>query len=282
MATAHVERRLTAILAADVAGYSRLTGMDEEGTHVQLKEHLRVLVDPKISEYRGHVVKNTGDGMLATFAWAYRLGVRWSALARSAFSVNDDATGLFTLRERAQFGFAYRPGAGWDALGRYELHYDATSGAAAPAGGAGTAAAATTPDVSGRKLVHVVSIHTDGPLGPRASGAFAWAGKLAWDGTGGASSVTTAHWVHGRAAWAVGRLWDAGVTTGAIVATGSRRGGAGLEIGRKLDTDVWLSLGYNVVGYADDDLTGEEWTRAGAYLRVRARFDESLWRGARP
>jgi adenylate cyclase len=62
-----VERRLTAILAADVAGYSRLIGIDEEGTHAQLKEHLGVLVDPKITEYRGRVVKNTGDGMLAEF-----------------------------------------------------------------------------------------------------------------------------------------------------------------------------------------------------------------------
>jgi TolB-like protein len=68
MAREHVERRLTAILAADVAGYSRLTGMDEEGTHIQLKEHRRILVDPKISEHRGHVVKNTGDGMLAEFS----------------------------------------------------------------------------------------------------------------------------------------------------------------------------------------------------------------------
>ena len=68
MATERLERRLTAILAADVAGYTRLTSMDEEGTHVELKEHLRVLVDPKISEYRGHVVKNTGDGILAEFS----------------------------------------------------------------------------------------------------------------------------------------------------------------------------------------------------------------------
>jgi class 3 adenylate cyclase len=67
MGTERVERRLTAILAADVVGYSRLTSMDEEGTHVRLKEHLRVLVDPKISAHRGHVVKNTGDGMLAEF-----------------------------------------------------------------------------------------------------------------------------------------------------------------------------------------------------------------------
>src|SRR6202022_571903 len=61
-------RRLAAILAADVAGYSRLMGADEQGTHERLKAHLRQLVDPKIKEHRGHIVKNTGDGMLAEFA----------------------------------------------------------------------------------------------------------------------------------------------------------------------------------------------------------------------
>jgi adenylate cyclase len=61
-------RRLAAILAADVAGYSRLMGTDEEGTHERLKAHLAELVEPKIGEHRGRVVKNTGDGVLAEFA----------------------------------------------------------------------------------------------------------------------------------------------------------------------------------------------------------------------
>jgi adenylate cyclase len=61
-------RRLAAILAADVAGYSRLMGADEEGTHERLKAHLGQLVDPKIKEHRGRIVKNTGDGMLAEFS----------------------------------------------------------------------------------------------------------------------------------------------------------------------------------------------------------------------
>src|SRR5436853_38977 len=61
-------RRLTAILAADVAGYSRLMGADEEGTHERLKAHIGQLVDPKIKEHRGRTVKNTGDGLLAEFA----------------------------------------------------------------------------------------------------------------------------------------------------------------------------------------------------------------------
>ena len=61
-------RRLAAILAADVAGYSRLMGADEEGTHERLKAHLSELVDPKIGEHRGRIVKNTGDGFLVEFA----------------------------------------------------------------------------------------------------------------------------------------------------------------------------------------------------------------------
>jgi len=60
-------RRLTAILAADVAGYSRLMGMDEEGTHERLQAHFRELVNPKVNEHRGRIVKNTGDGFLAEF-----------------------------------------------------------------------------------------------------------------------------------------------------------------------------------------------------------------------
>jgi len=61
-------RRLAAIFAADVAGYSRLMETDEEGTHERLRAHLRQLVDPKINEHRGRIVKNTGDGLLAEFA----------------------------------------------------------------------------------------------------------------------------------------------------------------------------------------------------------------------
>jgi adenylate cyclase len=60
-------RRLAAILAADVVGYSRLMGADEEGTHERLQAHLRELVNPKIAEHRGRIVKNTGDGLLADF-----------------------------------------------------------------------------------------------------------------------------------------------------------------------------------------------------------------------
>jgi adenylate cyclase len=64
---ARVDRRLAAILAVDIAGYSRLMGGDEEGTLRQLKEHRKELIDPKITEHRGRIVKTSGDGMLVEF-----------------------------------------------------------------------------------------------------------------------------------------------------------------------------------------------------------------------
>jgi class 3 adenylate cyclase len=68
MPTTTATRRLTAILAADVVGYSRLMGADEEGTHERFKAHLSELLDPKIREHHGRIVKTTGDGVLAEFA----------------------------------------------------------------------------------------------------------------------------------------------------------------------------------------------------------------------
>src|SRR5215467_5336069 len=62
-----VERRLSAILAADVAGYSRLMQNDEEATHAKLAELLTDAVGPAIAEHGGRIVKNTGDGFLADF-----------------------------------------------------------------------------------------------------------------------------------------------------------------------------------------------------------------------
>ena len=67
MTEERVERRLAAILAADMVGYSRLMGRDEEGTLAALKALRKTLIDPKITEHRGRIVKTTGDGMLVEF-----------------------------------------------------------------------------------------------------------------------------------------------------------------------------------------------------------------------
>jgi adenylate cyclase len=68
MSEGQVERRLAAILAVDVAGYSRLMGADEEGTLAALRTVRRELCDPKIADHRGRIVKTMGDGLLLEFA----------------------------------------------------------------------------------------------------------------------------------------------------------------------------------------------------------------------
>ena len=67
MSEDRVDRRLAAILAGDIAAYSRLMSVDEEGTLRALKSHRKELIDPKIAEHRGRIVKTTGDGMLVEF-----------------------------------------------------------------------------------------------------------------------------------------------------------------------------------------------------------------------
>jgi len=84
-----VERRLMAILAADVVGYSRLMGTDEEGTLAALKAIRRELVDPRIVEHRGRIVKTTGDGLLVEFASVVdavrcAVDVQWEIAERNA------------------------------------------------------------------------------------------------------------------------------------------------------------------------------------------------------
>src|SRR5260221_10674818 len=88
-------RRLAAILAADVAGYSRLIGTDEEGTLNRLKEIRAELIDPKINEHRGRIVKTTGDGLLAEFASvvdALRCATEWQRAMAECNAALPDAT----------------------------------------------------------------------------------------------------------------------------------------------------------------------------------------------
>jgi adenylate cyclase len=89
-----VERRLAAILAADIAGYSRLMGQDEAGTLARLKALRRDLVDPKIAEHKGRIVKTTGDGILIEFlsvveAVACAVAVQQGMAERNAGTAHD-------------------------------------------------------------------------------------------------------------------------------------------------------------------------------------------------
>src|SRR5580700_7964861 len=83
-----VERRLAAILAADVAGYSRMIEADEEGTLARLKALRAELIDPKIAGHRGRIVKTTGDGLLVEFASVVD-ALRCAAELQAAMAISD-------------------------------------------------------------------------------------------------------------------------------------------------------------------------------------------------
>jgi adenylate cyclase len=85
-----VERRLTAILASDIAGYSRLIGLDEEETIARLRSLRREVIDPAIAAYHGRVVKTTGDGMLVEFRSVVE-AVRCAVIAQSATNTREAA-----------------------------------------------------------------------------------------------------------------------------------------------------------------------------------------------
>ena len=112
MSSENVERRLAAILAADVVGSCRLIGIDEEGTVAQLRALRRTLFDPKVTDHRGRIVKNTGDGALVEFA-AWSMGTNqtnWTGLTMSVDRGRPEVTGRASNRRHcpvAEVDFHY-------------------------------------------------------------------------------------------------------------------------------------------------------------------------------
>lgn len=213
------------------------------------------------------------DQILQSMAAAVRLDSSWTALGRHLLTLTDARGTGDEARERLGVAFAYRPaGAAWDALMRYEFRYDRE----APEGAA-----------RHRRLANVLAAHTAAAVAPRTQLSLAWAGKLSRDQSLAAITAGGAQWLRARLTRDLARDWDVAVTTSVLAGRrlSQHEAGAGLELGRQLPGGVWLSGGWNVYGYSDDELTGEEWTRQGAFVRIRARVDESLFerlRGERP
>lgn len=205
----------------------------------------------------------SADQFLQSMAAAVKLDSAWTGLGRHLLTLERRHGRGGDARERLQLAFAYRPGSAWDAIGRWELRYDRE----APDAGA-----------RARRVANIAGLAANGRAGA-LEGSLAWSGKLTREESAGLVTAGGAQWLHGRIGRDLGRDWDCGLHASVLAGRrfAQRRYGLGAEAGRLLPGGAWLSLGFNRFGYADDELTGEQWTRTGAYLRMRVKFDETLF-----
>ncbi len=205
----------------------------------------------------------SSDQFLQSLAAAVRLDSAWTGLGRHLLTLERRHGQGGDARERLQLAFAYRPGGPFDAIGRWELRYDRE----APGIGERT-----------RRVANIAGLATTARAGEFET-SLAWAGKVTREQSAGLVTAGGAQWLHGRVTRDLGRQWDCGLTASVLAGRriAQRQYGLGAEAGRLLPGGAWVSLGFNRFGYADDELTGEQWTRSGAYLRMRVKFDETFF-----
>lgn len=225
----------------------------------------------------GDVADTTTDERFTTTLWqvmaARKLDRDWTLLARNYFLQTDYAARGDVLQNRAQLGLAWRPvdHNRFNALGKVEhkLEKDASNAAVG--------------DLKSRAWI--VSTHADW----HPSRPWWLTGRLAgkWQADtleAGVRSRFNAQLLAGRVVYDITERWDIGAMAAVQLGQrGARQHALGLEAGYLLQQNLWLSAGYNHSGFRGDaDLTGYEYTQQGAYLRLRFKFDETLWRTRDP
>lgn len=266
------------------AGLERLNPISDHsaGPTTSFTSALEALGDTAVKASARFELRSTraSDRALLTMAMASRFDAAWTAILRNSTELADERSNGTQLRDRLQVGLAFRPGYGpsWASLARYDLYYERGGlPFAATAPGAGLPLLAP----GGRRIANVLSMHATGPFDRTVDVSLAAALKLLHERRDGMVVRSRAQWAYGRIAHDLGTRWDVGLHASARFADTwtNRQSSLGAELGRDLGRGVWLSLGWNRSGYDDEHLPEEAWTREGVYLRVRAKFDETLVTG---
>ena len=209
----------------------------------------------------------TTDSVLSTASLAYKLTRDWAMLARNVYShtTQKGATPGDQDRWRFQLGAAYRDTDTnkLSALARYE-HRDERNTVAAP---------------SLRSAAEIVSMHFNYQANRSSVFSGRYAAKYVTEDALGILSKSSGQLISGRVTHDISSKWDVGIvsslhTDGGL---GNRKAGLGLEVGYLLHENLWLSGGYNLFGFKDKDLAGADYTDKGFYVRLRYKFDETLF-----
>lgn len=232
-----------------------LTGAVEWTVRPDLKTTARL-------EWRDAQASNS---WLATAGVAWKLDRSWSLLGKVSLDTTRSSNGGDTLRERLQAGVAYRDlGGRWYGLARYARLLDETP--------------------SSRHGAHLVSTHANLQPQRGTEWTFRYAAKWAQEDGGGLTSRGTAQMFSARWIRELGNKWDMGLGSNLAIDGGfaHRRLGVQAELGYQLATNLWLSAGYSWIALKDQDLAGDQPTNAGAFLRLRFKFDEKTLKGVLP
>jgi hypothetical protein len=213
-------------------------------------------------------LSNADTSYLHTLGVGYKMNDSWTVLGKNALYLvrgkGGDA-GRGTLRTRQRIGLAYRQaqGVGLNALGYYERRLGLGSQGGSNAG-------------NDNERAHIVSLHANAQPARHWDVTGRYAGKhKSLQGINGHSSVQ-GHLVSGRVTRDIGKRWDAGVAAALFAdSLGQRKQAFGMEAGYLLKDDMWLSVGYNAVGFTDRDFAGMADTTQGVYFRMRYKFDEN-------
>ena len=240
-----------------------LTGAVEYTAHENWKSSARM-------EWRG---SSTTDSWLNTLGFAARLSDSWTFLGRNIFSTVTTKSGTsgVHLQDRLQFGFALRDMERnrWNALSLFEFRDDRDNSQPLSPLHQRLGILATT-----------ANYQVAAPFTLSGRYAVKWNVAGSSSGISGLTSSAATQLAGGRATWDLTRKMDFGVAVSSLSSLGlsSRQYGMGVETGYQLVSNVWLSVGYNLVGFKDADLAGEDITRRGAFMRLRFKFDENLFK----
>lgn len=215
-------------------------------------------------EYR---VNQDSHNILGTAGLAMRLDDSWTAMVREIINLVYSRVPADGDRwqQRAQLGLAWRDlGDVWTALARYEWKAEQDD----------------TPATGFSRSAHVLSTHVN----MKASRAWMLSGRYAikWgrDRSQDVSSSSVNQLLAGRALYDLNERWDIGLQASTLFTSGgSSQQGVGGEVGYRVKTNLWVSMGHNLLGYKEADLADEQHTERGTYLRLRFKFDEKLLEG---
>ncbi|WP_288378784.1 SdrD B-like domain-containing protein, partial [uncultured Massilia sp.] len=208
------------------------------------------------------------DNVLSTLGLARRLDAEWSLLAKNTVSASRSrANDTLRLNELGQAGVAFRAleTLGWNGLAKYEYKVERDTGAEQV-----------------ERAVHMVAANANWQPTRETLFSARIAAKLARDRSLGLDSRNSAQLLGVRATHMIAKDWDVGASAQVLLDGGAAKGrqfGAGVEAGYRLRDNIWVSAGYNLLGFRERDLAGADATQKGVYLRLRMKFDERLLEG---